>query len=75
MKQSLIHQNLQQGSLNLFMTLITTKMFSFSFADDVSINDEVLVHGEDKVIAEKVVNISNLEMQGNCQFYTSIDIG
>ena len=55
--------------------MINNKSVSFSFADDVSINDEVLVHGEDKVIPEKVINITNLEMQGNFQSYTSLTIG
>ena len=42
-------------------------LFSSRYADDVSIYDEVLVHDNDRVMPAKVINISNAEMQGNCQ--------
>ena len=41
----------------------------FSYAEDVSVNDEVLVQGSNNLVPAKVIKVSNSVMQGNynCQ--------
>ena len=43
------------------------KLLHFRFADDVSIQDEVLGDVNNKVTPVKVMNMSNIMMQGNYQ--------
>ena len=43
-------------------------MLFFSYADEVSIGDEVMALGKNKLVAVKVINISSLIMQGNSNF-------
>ena len=38
---------------------------SFRYAEQVSINDDILVYGNDNMIPANVINISNFSMQGN----------
>ena len=42
------------------------KYFFFRYADKVSIFDEVLCLANDRVIAVRVKNISNIYLQGDC---------
>ena len=48
---------------------ITNNIFCSRFADQVSVGDEVMVLDNDKLRPEKVINISDLIMQGNCTFF------
>ena len=43
----------------------------FRSADQLAIDDEVLVQGNGEVIAEKVLNVSHSIMQGNHIFYNT----
>ena len=40
-------------------------IFLFSYADEVSVGDEVMALRNDNLIVAKVINISSLFMQGN----------
>ena len=40
-------------------------MLSYRYADQVSVGDEVMVLRNDKFMPAKVMNVSNLIMQGN----------
>ena len=39
-------------------------MFCFRFAEQVSINDEVLVQEKNEFAPAKVINVSHMKMQG-----------
>ena len=39
--------------------------YCFSYAEDVSVNDEVLVQGSNNLVPAKVIKVSNSVMQGN----------
>ena len=41
----------------------------FRYANDVSVGDELLVQGNEKLIPTKVVDITDLIMQGNYSHY------
>ena len=41
------------------------KITSFRYANQLSVDDEVLVHSNNNVVPAKVMNLSNLMMQGN----------
>ena len=41
---------------------------SFRYADHISLDDEVLVFGDD-LIPTKVVNVSSIMMEGNTSYY------
>ena len=38
---------------------------NFRYVEKLSISDEILVHGNYKFTAEKVINVSDIMMQGN----------
>ena len=40
-------------------------MFSYRYADQVSVGDEVMVLRNDKLMPSKVMDVSSLTMQGN----------
>ena len=39
--------------------------YCFSYAEEVSVNDEVLVQGSYNLVPAKVIKVSNSVMQGN----------
>ena len=41
------------------------KIFSFSYADDVLIGDELMINEVGELIPEKVINVTEMEMQGD----------
>ena len=41
------------------------EMFCFRYAEQVLIGDEVLVKGNNELAPAKVINVSELKMQGN----------
>ena len=45
-------------------------MFSFRYAEQVLIGDEVLVQGKNELAPVKVINVFNLKMQGNHHILT-----
>ena len=47
----------------LFETLSTEK-YQFSYADQVSVGDEVLVEGNDYLAPVEVIEVSSTKMQG-----------
>ena len=58
----LIHQKVKEDFYHY-----SSKRFSFRYADDVAIDDKVLVYGKSIASPENVINISDINMQGNCQ--------
>ena len=47
--------------------LSNTKLKLFlRYASEVSVGDEVLVHGNDELIPTRVINIADLKTEGNC---------
>ena len=43
----------------------TFRQLTFRYADQVSVTDEILVEGNNKVNPEKVTNVSTLILEGN----------
>ena len=43
---------------------VSWKNILFRYADELSIGDEVLVQGNNKLTLEKVVNVSHISMRG-----------
>ena len=43
-------------------------LFFLRYADQLSITDEVLVHQNDKLTPDKVINVSSLIMQGDYDY-------
>ena len=58
------HVTAQQNQFYLNMKKV---YFPLRYADEISISDQVLVHDNNNVVPAKVINISNSEMQSNCQ--------
>ena len=42
-----------------------TKIFSFRYANEVLVGDELMINGVDGLIREKVISVTDIEMQGN----------
>ena len=40
-------------------------LFSFSYADDISIGDEVLVYRNNELNPNKIINMSNIIVEGD----------
>ena len=47
---------------------ICIKIYSSSYANDVSVGDEVLVESNNEAIHTQVVNVSSLFLQGNASY-------
>ena len=43
--------------------------FYFRYANDVSVGDYLLVQGKDKLVPTKIVDVTDLTMQGNYSYY------
>ena len=65
------------GKFHFFLRFCTRKRSKtylfiscyFRYANDVSVGDELLVQGNEKLIPTKVVDITDLIMQGNYSHY------
>ena len=44
--------------------------FFYRYAIEVCVGDEVLIQGGEGLMPEKVINVSNSFMQGNCIYFT-----
>ena len=54
------------------MVSMIIKIYSyFRYADQVAIGDEVLVQGNGEFTPEKVLNMSQSMMEGDCNFFLS----
>ena len=47
---------------------VAVHLFIFRYADRVSVGDEILAQVNDEMVPTKVINVSNLILQGDCLF-------